>query len=287
MLGGRAVKSQSERAEEFRALHTSGHILILPNAWDVASARIFEDAGFPAIATSSAALAVSLGYPDGEQIPKDEMFTVVKKIASRLTSPLSVDIESGFGATIGELSDTIRRVIAAGGVGINIEDISNFKSKTLFALENQVERIRTVRNLSNSLGIPLVINARTDAYRYAAGDEGSKLEDAIRRANAYAGADADCLYPMGLTDKSAITKFVRVVKKPVNIMARQGVPAIPELEKIGVKRLSLGPGPMYAAMGLLRKIAQELKRQGTYDALLTGTITFDELNGLAQPRESP
>jgi len=278
------LKPQNEKAEEFRSLHLSNHLLILPNAWDVPSARVFEDAGFPAVATSSAALAVSLGYPDGETIGKEEFFATVKKIANRLTIPLSVDIESGFAATAEQLSDTIRRVIAAGGVGVNIEDISNFKNKTLLTAEKQVERLRTVRNVSNSLGIHLVINARTDAYRYAPGDEQARLKEAIRRAKAYGEADADCLYPMGLTDKEAIAAFVNAVNRPVNIMARKSAPAISELEKIGVKRLSLGPGPMYAILGLLRKIAQELKQKGTYDAMLAGAITFDELNALAGPR---
>ena len=278
------MKSQMEMAEEFRSLHHSDHMLVLPNAWDVPSARVFEDAGFPAVATSSAALAVSLGYTDGEAISKEELFAAVRRIVSHLTVPVSVDIESGFGATKDELSDTIKRVIAAGGVGINIEDISNFNNKTLYAMEKQVERIRTVRSVAKSLGIPLVINARTDAYRFAAGDEKAKLEETIRRTKSYGEADADCLYPMGLAEKNAISEFVKVFKKPVNIMARKGAPTIPELEKIGVKRLSLGPGPMYATMGLLRKIAQELKQNGTYDALLTGAITFDELNALAEPR---
>jgi 2-methylisocitrate lyase-like PEP mutase family enzyme len=278
------MKSQTEKVEVFRSLHHSDHLLVLPNAWDVPSARIFEDANFPAIATSSAALAVSLGHPDGQTIGKEELFSAVKKIASRLTVPLSVDIESGFGSTTEELSDTIKRVVATGAVGINIEDISNFEKKVLFLIDVQTERIRTVRNVSKSLGIPLFINARTDAYRFAPGDEQARVKEAIRRANAYAAADADSLYPMGLTERNAITTFVNAVDKPVNIMARKGAPTISELEKIGVKRLSLGPGPMYATLGLLKKIAQELKQNKTYEAMLAGAITFDELNALANPR---
>jgi 2-methylisocitrate lyase-like PEP mutase family enzyme len=139
--------------------------------------------------------------------------------------------------------------------------------------------------MSDSLGIPLVVNARTDAYRFGSGDEKSRLEEAIRREKAYESAGADCLYPMGLTDKESITSFLKAVNKPVNIMARKGAPTITELEKTGVKRLSLGPGPMYAAMGILRKIAQELKQKGTYDTLVTGAITFDELNALAKPKQ--
>jgi 2-methylisocitrate lyase-like PEP mutase family enzyme len=278
------LKSQSEKAEEFRSLHQTKRILILPNAWDVPSARVFEDAGFPAIATSSAALSVSLGYPDGEKIAKNDLFTVLRKIAGILTVPLSADIESGFGASTEQLSDTIRRVIEAGAVGINMEDISDFERKTLLPIEKQVERLKTVRRVSDSQGIPLVINARTDAYRFGAGDEKSKLEETIRREKAYETAGADCLYPMGLTDKETIATFVKAVNKPVNIMARKGAPTISELEKIGVKRLSLGPTPMYASIGLLRRIAQELKQNGTYDTLLTGAITFDELNALAKPK---
>ena len=278
------MKSQIEKAEEFRSLHQTKRILILPNAWDVPSARVFEDADFPAVATSSAALSVSLGHPDGEKIGKDELFSVVKKIAGIISIPLSADIESGFGSSIDQLSDTIRRVIDAGAVGINIEDISNFEQKSLLPIEKQVDRIRAIRRVSDSLGVPLVINARTDAYRFVVGDEKSKLEEAIRREKAYEAAGADCLYPMGLNDKEGIATFVKAVNKPVNIMARKGAPTISELEKIGVKRLSLGPAAMYASMGLLRRIAQELKQKGTYDTLLNGAVTFDELNALVRPK---
>jgi len=197
----KASQYLKEKAEEFRSLHHAKRILVLPNAWDVPSARIFEDAGFPAIATSSAALAVSIGYPDGEKIGKEELFSVVRKIAGVLNIPLSVDIESGFGATIDSLSDTIRRVIESGAVGINIEDISDFEKKTLLPVEKQVERIRAVKSVSDSLDIPLLINARTDAYRFGAGDEKARLDEAIRRERAYEAAGADCLYPIGLTDR--------------------------------------------------------------------------------------
>jgi 2-methylisocitrate lyase-like PEP mutase family enzyme len=281
----KASQYQREKAEEFRSLHYAKKILVLPNAWDVPSARVFEDAGFPAIATSSAALAISVGYPDGEKIRKEELFSVVKKIAGVLSVPLSVDIESGFGASIDSLTDTIRRVIEAGAVGINIEDISDFEKKTLLPVEKQVERIRAVRTASDSLGIPLLMNARTDAYRFGTGDERARLDAAIRRERAYEAAGADCLYPIGLTDRESILTFVKAVNKPMNIMARKGTPTITELQEMGVKRLSLGPGPMYATMGLLRKIAQELKEKGTYETLLTGAITFDELNALSLPRK--
>ncbi len=279
-----SMKSKREKAEKFLSLHHAEHILVLPNAWDVPSARVFEDAGFPAIATSSAGLSVSLGYPDGEKISRDELFSAVRRIASALTVPLSADIEAGFGSTIDQLTETIRGVIDAGVVGINIEDIADFETRSLIPVEKQVERIKAIRKFSHSQGISLVINARTDAFRFGAGSEKARVEEAIRRATAYAEAGADCLYPMGLTDKESISTFVKAVSKPVNIMARKGAPTIPELEKIGVARVSLGPGPIYAAMGLLKRIAQELKERGTYEALLNDAITFDELNALALPK---
>lgn len=277
------TKSQQGKAELFHSLHHAKRILILPNAWDVPSARIFEDAGFPAIATSSAALSVSLGYPDGEKISKVELFSAVRRIARALTVPLTADIESGFGSTVGELVETVRRIIDAGAVGINIEDIANFEMRSLVPIEQQVERIRAIREFSQSSGISLFINARTDAFHFApTGAKKSALEEAIRRARAYAEAGADCLYPVVLTDKEAISTFVKAVGKPVNIMARKGAPIITELRSIGVARVSLGPGPMYASMGLLKRIGQELNEKGTYEALLAGAITYDELNALAQ-----
>jgi len=280
----RLMKSQRELAEDFRKLHHAEHILILPNAWDVASARVFEDAGFPAIATSSAALSVSLGYPDGERIEKKELFAAVKRIARRLTVPLSVDVEAGFGATIPDLVDTMRCAVEAGAVGVNLEDIANFEKETLFPLEQQTERILAARRTADELGIPLVINARSDAYLYAAGDQEAKFQELLRREIAYQDAGADCLYPMGLTNKEKIAKFVKFVDKPVNVMARKGAPTLPELKSIGVRRLSLGPGPIYATIALLRKIAQELMQKGSYETMLTDAITFDELNALARPR---
>ncbi len=279
-----SMKSKQEKVEKFRSLHHAEHILVLPNAWDVPSARVFEDAGFPAIATSSAGLSVSLGYPNGEKISKGELFSAVRRIASALTVPLSADIEAGFGSTINQLTETIRGVIDAGAVGINIEDIADLETKSLLPVEKQVERIKAIRKFSHSQGISLVINARTDAFRFGTGDERARVDEAIRRATAYAEAGADCLYPMGLTDRESISTFVKAVSKPVNIMARKGAPTIPELEKIEVARVSLGPGPIYAAMGLLKRIAQELKEKGTYEALLMGAITFDELNTLAMPK---
>ena len=277
------MKSQRKKAEDFRALHHGKKLLILPNAWDVPSARVFEDAGFPAIATSSAGLMVSLGYPDGEVIRKTELIGAVKRIAKVLSVPLSADVVSGFGGTAKEVSATVKSMIQAGAVGVNIEDYSH-ATKKLYPVEKQVEKLKAIKRLCESIRIPLVINARTDALTYAAGDEKKKLEEAIRRGSAYRDAGADCVYPMRLTDASSISSFVKALNFPVNVMVRKGLPTINELEALGVARVSFGPGASYAAMGLLKRVAREVIEKGTYHNLVDGAITFDELNSLALPK---
>ena len=277
------MKSQAERAEDFRALHRKDRILVLPNAWDAASARVFENAGFPAVATSSAGMMVSLGYPDGEVIDRNEFVKTVSRIAKLLTVPLSVDVVAGFGETPDEVVATVRDVIKAGAVGVNIEDFIHAEKK-MFPVEVQIEKVKAVKRLGESMKVPIVINARTDALRYAGGDDTAKLKEAIRRASAYRDAGADCVYPMGLIDPSLISTFVKAVRFPTNVMVRKGLPPVKDLERLGVARISFGPSASYAAMGLLKRISREVLENGTYDSLLDGSISYDELNSLAAPR---
>ena len=277
------LKSQREKAEDFRALHHGKRILILPNGWDVPSARVFEDAGFLAIATSSAGLLVSLGYPDGEVIGRDEFVSAVGRIARILSVPLSADVVAGFGKTTKDVLVTVRGILKTGAVGINIEDFTH-ATKKLYPIERQVENVKAIRKLGETTGIPLVINARTDALRFAEGDEGARFKEAVRRARAYRDAGADCVYPMGLVDAASITNFVKALDCPINVMVRKGLPPISELQRLGVARVSFGPSPSYAAMGLLKRAAKEVLEKGTYENLTEGAITFDELNALAIPR---
>jgi 2-methylisocitrate lyase-like PEP mutase family enzyme len=277
------MKSQAEKAEEFRALHHKERILVLPNAWDVPSARIFEEAGFPAVATTSAGMMVSLGYPDGEVIDEKDLVAAVARIGRVLTVPLSVDIVAGFGHTTKDVVDTVRDVVKTGAVGINIEDFEH-ATKKLFPASEQSEKIKRIRDLAKTLKIPIVINARTDALRYAEGNDDARLAEAIRRGVTYRDAGADCIYPMGLTEASAISTFVKTLQFPVNLMVRKGLPSITDLQKLGVARVSFGPGASYATMGLLKRISKEVIEKGTYDNLVDGAITYDELNSLASPR---
>lgn len=278
--------SQKDKADDFRELHHGNKILILPNAWDVPSARVFENEGFPAVATSSAGLMVSLGYPDGEVIVRDEFVLAIRRIGRVLSVPLSVDIVAGFGKTTKEVLTTVKAILKAGGVGINIEDFAH-ATKILYPIERQVENLKAIRKLGNTLGIPLVINARTDALRFGLGDEEAKFQEAVRRAIAYREAGADCVYPMGLTHADPIRRFVKELDFPTNVMVRKGLPTVSELERLGVARVSFGPSASYATMGLLRRASREVLERGTYQNLVDGAISFDELNSLATATSNP
>lgn len=278
------MSQQAKRAEEFRRLHDRRDILVLPNAWDVPSARVFEDEGFPAVATSSAGLMASLGYPDGESIPRREFVSAVGKIARILSVPLSADVVGGFGSSPDAVARSVKQFVRAGAVGINIEDFVH-ETKKLLPVERQVARLRALVKLQKFMGIPFVINARTDALRFAPGDGDAKLEEAMRRASVYRDVGVDCVYPMGLTDAESISTFVKALDFPVNVMVRKGLPPVPELKRIGVTRVSFGPSASYAAMGLLKRASREVRQKGTYGALVEGAITFDELNALAVPKK--
>jgi 2-methylisocitrate lyase-like PEP mutase family enzyme len=279
------MTAQAEKAAAFRALHHGVRALVLPNAWDVPSARLFEDAGFSAVATSSAGLMVSLGYRDGEEMPRRELAAAVGRIAGKLTVPLSADVVAGYGGSPREVAATVRMMLVAGAVGINLED-QDPREHRLYPVAAQARKLRSIRRLGEAMGIPLVVNARTDALRLAPGDDGARLQEAIHRSIAYRDAGADCVYPMGLTDAESIGQFVDALRCPVNVMVRKGLPTIAELETLGVKRVSFGPSASYAAMGLLQRASREVIGHGTYGLLLDGAITHEELNRLAEARLS-
>jgi 2-methylisocitrate lyase-like PEP mutase family enzyme len=282
-IGRRMPSSQAEKAEKFRRLHDMRKLLILPNAWDVPSARVFEEEGFPAVATSSAGVLVSLGYPDGEDIPRGEFVAAVSRIAKVLGIPLSADVVGGFGGTPEGVARSVKAVIAAGAVGINIEDFVH-STKRLLPLGKQVARLRALVRLRGSLEVPFVINARTDALRFGPGNERARFEEAVERAKTYRDLGADCVYPMGMADPTSISEFVKTLDFPVNVMVRKGLPPIAELQRLRVARVSFGPSASYAAMGLLKRASREVLEKGTYTSLVEGAISFDELNALALPR---
>lgn len=274
------MATQKEKATAFRKLHHSDRILVLPNAWDVSSALIFEEAGFPAVATTSGGVAASLGYEDGERISRDEMLTVVGRIARSVSVPVSADMEAGYGSAPGGASETARRLIDAGAVGINIEDMTRIEAKPLAEVERQADTIRAIRAVADASGVPLFINARTDASRFSPGSAGEKLEEVIRRGKAYSQAGADCIFVFGVHDAESISKVVSGLACPVNVIAGQGSPTIAELQKLGVARVTFGSGPARVTLGLLRRVAKELIAQGTYESLTNGAVSAAEMNKL-------
>jgi len=270
---------RAQKAEAFRKMHVEGDILLLPNVWDVASARIIESAGFPAIATSSAGIAFAQGFPDGQKIPAERMLAVIAEIAKAVQVPVTADVEAGYGSKPEDAARTARRVIEAGAVGMNFEDATGDPARPLFDLEEQVERIRAIREQGKSLGVPLVLNARTDVYLLQIGETTTRYGEALRRLSAYRDAGADCLFVPGLMDLATIRQFVADLKCPVNILAVPSSPSVAELKGAGVRRVSLGSGPMRAAMGLLRRLATEVSIDGTY-SILRDAPSHAEMNKL-------
>jgi 2-methylisocitrate lyase-like PEP mutase family enzyme len=258
------IADQKSKAEALRRMHTHGHVLVLPNVWDLASARIIEDAGFPAIATTSAGIAFAHGYPDGEKIPPEQMFQAITRIAGAVNVPVTADVEAGYGSKPEAAAQTARCVIEAGAVGMNFEDAKGDPDHPLFDLSLQLARIHAVRERCEHLDVPLVLNARTDVYLLQVGDPAKRYDEALRRLSAYRDAGADCVFLPGVRDVETIARIVLDLRCPVNILAGPGSPSIPELAALGVRRVSLGSGPMRASMGVLRRLSRELKTSGTY-----------------------
>jgi len=272
--------SQLELARQFLALHDGRRILVLPNAWDAASARIFEDAGFPAIGTSSAGIAFSLGYPDGQKISRGEMLEVVRRIAGAVRIPVTADVEAGYGDSPEEAAQTAQEVLAAGAVGMNLEDAVHDRPDALVEVNLQKEKIRAVVEISSRAGVSFVLNARTDVFLAAIGPAETRLSRSIERLNAYRDAGVQSLFAPGVSDKETIAQLARGVRGPLNILAVAGTPPISELEKLGVARVSVGSGPMRATLGLIQRLARQLRDEGTFSLMTDGSLPYADANRL-------
>ena len=278
------VRKQAQKAEQFRKLHHGPRLLFLPNAWDVVSARILEECGHPAIATSSAAVAFSLGYPDGQRISRDEMLEVAGRIARAVEIPVTADLEAGYGTTVKDMVETVKAAIAAGVIGMNLEDITGDDESSFVDLPLQVEKIRAICETAKSLGVSFVLNARTDIYLMPIGPEATRFERTVERLRAYRDAGATCLFAPGLYHRETIAKLVKAVEAPINILANPACPPIAELENIGVARVSAGSGIMRAALGLVRRIGKDMLESRSCEMLFAGAIPHAELNRLMQRR---
>jgi 2-methylisocitrate lyase-like PEP mutase family enzyme len=276
-----AGKPQKATAEKLRALHAAG-LLILPNAWDAGSAAVIALAGAQAIATTSGGIAWSLGRRDGQHLTRAEMVERIREIVAAVTIPVTADIEGGYGPGPEDVALTVEAVIAAGAVGVNIED-SRAPGGPLFDPADQATRIQAARAAAASAGLPgLFINARTDVFLYRVGVSEARLGDVLARSSAYAKAGADGLFVPGLTDLRVITELAESSPLPVNVMAGSGAPLVAELAAAGVRRVSIGTAIAQAAYTLAKRAATELFTTGSY-AELEAALDFGTINGLFAP----
>ena len=264
--------SQKEKADLFLNYHHDQEILVLLNSWDIGSSKLIEASGYKAIATTSMGIAASLGYPDCQIIQLSEMIETITGIVNAVQAPVTVDIEAGYGNNLDEIIDSVRKIIATGIVGINIEDSIDLNPVLIDEMEF-CERIAAIRALSESLGFHLVINARTDSFYTSSGSPRQKLSESIKRGNKYREAGADCIFVQPVSEKETISTLVKEINAPINILANPGIgggipPSVRELQDLGVARLSLGSGLMKATLALIKKVADELSEKGTYNLLL-------------------
>jgi 2-methylisocitrate lyase-like PEP mutase family enzyme len=274
------MQEQAKKAERLRGLHRGPEILVLANAWDVASARIVEEAGYPAVATTSAGVANSLGYRDGQRVTREEMLDVVGRIARAVKVPVTADFEAGYGTSVEEMCESAEKLVEAGAVGLNLEDVTGDDESTHVPVALQVEKIRAIRGASAAMGVALVINARTDIYLMPIGPANTRFERTVERLRSYREAGADCVFVPGLQDRELIGKLVKALDAPLNILLQPGGPGIAELQKLGVARVSAGSGLMRAAMGAAQRMAKALRAGGDFSELVRDAISYAEINGM-------
>jgi 2-methylisocitrate lyase-like PEP mutase family enzyme len=252
-------------AKLLRELHADG-TLVLPNAWDAASAAVIADAGAAAIATTSAGVAWSLGRPDGELLPRADLVAAIERMAAAIDVPLTVDVEAGYGVTEEEVAETVTAVLGAGAVGINIEDAPAGGSG-LYSPEKAAARIRAARSAVVACGVPdFVINARTDVYMRRIGDPQTRLDQVLRRSADYAEAGGDCLFVPGLADLAVLESLVARSPLPISASTGPGRPTVAQMRAAGVRRVSVGPALTQAAYTVTRQLAVELLSAGQLTA---------------------
>jgi 2-methylisocitrate lyase-like PEP mutase family enzyme len=254
-------RTQLEKGRAFRALHERDHAFIIPNPWDIGSARILSHLGFEALATTSAGFAFSMGKAD-YAVGREAVIAHVSTLASATDLPLSADLENGFGDAPETAGETIRLAAAAGAVGGSIEDASGREHDPIYEQARAAERVRAAAEVAHGLGFPFTLTARAENYLHGRRD----LQDTIKRLQAYQEAGADVLYAPGLASKEEISAVVSSLDRPVNVL--MGLPGVPlsleDLSAMGVRRVSIGSGLARAAVGSLIRAAREMREHGTF-----------------------
>ncbi len=255
------------KAAEFRDMHKGPDVLVLPNAWDAGSAVILSEAGFAAIATTSAGIAFAQGYADGEKISREEMLAVVNRIVKTVPVPVTADLEAGYGPKPEDVAETARQAIEIGVVGANFEDGTGRAEAPLLDISLAAVSIRAGREYADGEDILFVINARTDVLLLPGEKGPADFEEAVRRANAYRAAGADCLFVPGKHDLETIGRLVRAIDGPLNILggfSGYSAPPLAQLRELGVARVTIGGSLSLSALALVDQVAKELRNEGTF-----------------------
>lgn len=269
------TEKQRTRAAHFAAMHREKGMFILPNAWDVGSAVVYEKESFPAVATSSAGTAYGLGQSDCQQIDFEDLVWLVSRICRRVSIPVTVDFERGYAEEPAQIKENARRLLLSGAVGFNVEDGN--PDGTMGPAERQLQVIKVLNELKKELSLDFVINARTDAYWYNVADEETKLKISLTRGRQYAEAGADCIFVAGPLDLAAVKTVVENIPAPVNILLNGKYHDFDGLRKAGVRRLSVGSGPARVVYRSVIKMAADLK-QGKCDSILQCDFNYKQAN---------
>lgn len=269
--------TQSDKALLFLSQHSAKKLLLLPNIWDVLSAKLVALLGFPSIATASAAVALSNGYPDGEHIPFTRLLQIVRLINNEVDLPLTVDIERGFADDIPQLKENIKLLIEAGAIGLNIEDGLG-RDKGLRSIQEQCQRIEAIKETGLQNGVPIIINARTDIFIHPPQED--QIEEAITRATAYRAAGADCFYPILINNYDQLGQIITNVQMSVNVLLIKPVSNIQKLESMGVSRISVGPTLLKLALTKIKNAAEGLLNYETEELFGRELLPGEFIEGL-------
>jgi 2-methylisocitrate lyase-like PEP mutase family enzyme len=268
------------KAEALRALHVPGRPLVLVNAWDAASAAVIARAGAPAVASTSAGVANALGYADGQRLTREQMLVAVAPLAVAVDIPVTIDMEAGYGDTPDNAAITARGVLAAGAVGLNIEDTADVGPEKLLEIDLFAAKIAAIRAVAGEAGVPIVVNARTDVFLAGVGDPATRVERAAERGRAYLEAGADCVFVPAVCDAAQIGALVEQIGGPVSVLAGARTPSLAELAHLGVARISVGSGPFLTVLALTQRMAEEAYGPGILDTMLAVQLPYGEAQAL-------
>ena len=271
------LEKQMKLAESFQQLHKGKGLLLLPNVWDAGSALVSEKLGFNALGTTSAGIAYTLGYADGQKVDLDDLCWIVRHITSRVNIPVSVDFENGYADTPEQVIENAQKLLDLGAVGFNIED--GLSPTKLDCIHKQCDKIDALVSLKKRSGVNFVINARSCVYWNGIGTPACQFKEAIERGNAYAMHGADCVFIPGVLSKKIVSELVKELDAPLNVIANPKFYDLQELESIGVKRLSIGSG---LARTNLNHYQEKLKhiKDGKLECLFNNTISYSDANDL-------